>query len=126
MCLIFLDMLSPTAQEFCTDEFRGSSALVWGSQICDISTCDDPDVVAGAIPDVPRAHRDLHISQKSLHCHTPHVAQGRKSPAMTLVAFKKSPFLFLSILLTHLSRDVKNEGQNRKRGKKKKDKNKIQ
>lgn len=43
---------------------------------------------------------------------------------MTLVAFKKSPFLFLSILLTHLSRDEKNQGQNRK--KKKKDKNKIQ
>lgn len=46
ICLIFLDVLSPTAQEFCLDEFRGSSTLVWGSQICDISTCDVPDVVA--------------------------------------------------------------------------------
>lgn len=46
ICLIFLDVLSPTAQEFCPDEFRGSSTLVWGSQICDISPCDVPDVVA--------------------------------------------------------------------------------
>lgn len=68
--------------------------------------------------------RGLHSSQKSLHCHTPHIAQGRTSPATTLIVFKNSPILFLSILLTHLSRDEKNQGQNRK--KKKRDKNKIQ
>lgn len=114
MCLIFLDMLSPTAQEFCPDEFRGSSALVWGSQICEISTCDDPDVVAVAIPDVPRAHMQGFPRN---HCTAPHNAQGRKSPATTLVACKNSPILFLSILLTHLSRDEKKSGPEKEENK---------
>lgn len=61
--------------------------------------------------------RGLHSSQKSLHSHTPHIAQRRKSPATTLVAFRNGPIPSLSILLTHLSRDEKNQGQNRKKKK---------
>lgn len=123
MCLIFLDMLSPTAQEFCPDEFRGSSALVWGSQICDISTCDDPDVVAVAIPDVPRAQMQgfAQFPEITALPHSTHFT-GKEKPSNN---FKNSPILFLSILLTHLSRDKKKSGPE-KEEKKRKDKNKIQ
>lgn len=67
--LIFLDVLSPTAQECCPDEFRGSPAFVWGSQLCGISPCDAPDAVAAwcgprslqgthaAVCTAPRSHR---------------------------------------------------------------------
>lgn len=69
ICLIFLDVLSPTAQECCPDEFRGSPAFVWGSQIRGISPCDAPDAVAAccgprssqgthaAVCTAPRSHR---------------------------------------------------------------------
>lgn len=90
MCLIFLDMLSPTAQEFCPDEFRGSSTLVWGSQICDISTCDDPDVVAVAIPDVPRAHRQgcAHFPEITALPHSTNCT-GKKKPSNDLGSLQK-------------------------------------
>lgn len=108
ICLIFLDVLFPTTQEFCPDAFRGSSALVWGSQICDISACGVPDVMIVAIPDVDRAHRQWYARFPEITalshatCYT-----GNKKPSNNCDSLQKGHILFLSVLLTHLCRDGK-------------------
>lgn len=85
ICPIFLDVLSPTAQEFCPDEFRGTSTLVCGSHICDISTCGVPDVVGLLQSQTFTGHvcSGLRSSQKSPDSYMPHVTQAITSPATT-------------------------------------------
>lgn len=109
---MFLDVLSPTAWGFCPDAFRGSSTLVWASQICDISTGDVADAVAvccnpgcseGTYAAVPRNH------------HTATCYTGNTKPSNNLGSLKKGQILFLSILLTHLSRDGKTRVRKQKR-----------
>lgn len=68
---------------------------VWGSQICDISTCDDSDVVAVAIPDVPRAHMQgfAQFPEITALPHSTH-RTGKNKPSNNFDSLQKQPHPF--------------------------------
>lgn len=106
--LIFLDVLSPTAQEFSRDECRGSSTFAWGSQRRGISPRVIPDVV-----DVCCNPRHVVVCTVPRN-HCTDTWQGYTGDGQTqnhLVAFKKGQISLFPILLTHPSRNGKTEAR---------------